>query len=68
MVNVLAVAVVYCVDELQEDSACGVVLADVVATFGNVGEKVAFRAVLQDDIYAIDFLDDLVHRDNVGMC
>lgn len=68
MIDALAVAVVYCVDELHEDSAGGVVVVNVLASFGDVGEEVTFRAVLQDNIYAIDFFDDLLHSDDVGVC
>lgn len=68
MIDVLAVTVVYCVDELHKDSACGIVLANVITTFGNVCEEVAFWAVFQDDICAVNFLNDLMHRDDVGVC
>jgi len=47
------------VEELEENSPGQLVVANVVASLGDISEEVTFRAVLHDDERAIRGLDDL---------
>jgi len=62
------VAVLNSVEELQEDTLGQDVVAYKVAMLGNVGEEVTLRAILDNDISAVDGMQDLDEVDHVWVC
>lgn len=67
VVDAELVAVLNGVEDLEEDLLGHEVVANVLATLGDVEEQVTLGAVLHDDVHAVDILDDLVHGDDVGV-
>lgn len=68
MVNAQPVAVLHGIQDLEEGSLDQRIITYVSAPFGNVGEEVTFRAVLQNYKGAIRVIHNLEHRHYVGMC
>ena len=62
MVDVLRVAVVDSIQDLQEDRLGQAVVADIAAAFGDVGKEIAVGAVLDDDKGAVGRVHDLDER------
>lgn len=67
MVDAQAVAVVDGVEDLEEDAANEVVVAEVLLTLCDHAKEVAFLAEGQDHVDDGVLLDDVVQRDDVGM-
>lgn len=55
------------IQDLKEGLFGKFILTDVTTALGDVEEKISFRAVLQDDVDAVGVVDDLQHRDDVGV-
>lgn len=64
MVNALIMAKLDGTQDLHEDLSRLCVVLDVVAFLGDLGEQVAFRAVLENNESAIPVVNDLVHGNN----
>lgn len=67
MVDAQLVAVLDSVENLQESLLGKQVVANIVTTLGDVEKQVAFGAVLQNNVDAVDIVHDLVNRYDVAM-
>ena len=63
----MGMAVPYGIHNLEEDAAGFSVLTHILALLSDLGEQIAFRAVLQDNKGAILGLEDLLHGNNIRM-
>ncbi|KAF3918347.1 hypothetical protein ABW21_db0207770 [Orbilia brochopaga] len=68
VIDTHGVAVLDGVQQLQEDSPRQHVVPHIVAVLGDVCEQVTFGAVLDNDICAVDGMQDLDQVDHVRVC
>jgi hypothetical protein len=65
MVNPRVVAVLYSVQDLEENALGRIVITNVLATFGYIVEQIPFGTELQDNINAVWNIDYLEHGHHV---
>lgn len=63
----IGMAVADGIHDLEEDMLGLCILSQIITLFGDLGEQVAFWAILKDDKSAIIRFEDLLHGHNVGM-
>lgn len=68
MVDSQTVAVLNGIQDLEKCLAHKSVIANVPTPFGNVREKVSFRAIFQDNIGTFRIINNLEHGHYVRMC
>jgi len=61
------VAVFNGIQYLQENSLGKIVVPDILTTFSDVEKQVTLRAIFQNDIDAVRVVNNLEHRDHVGV-
>jgi len=61
------VAVLDSIEDLEEDAASEGIVTQIPLLLGNLGEEVALRAELEDDVCALRRIQNLQHRDDVGV-
>ena len=67
MEDTSGVAVLDSIKDLKENSSSLVVVSNVVAILSDLGEQVALRTVLQNNESAVGRVQDLLHRNHVGV-
>lgn len=67
MENPEAVAVFYGIQDLKEDPLGKLILTHVLVALRDVVEQVSLRAVFQNNVNAVWIVDNLQHRDHVGV-
>jgi hypothetical protein len=61
------VAVLYGIQDLEENTPGKFVIANVLSSFGDVGKEISLRAIFNDNICAVRSVHDLHQRDDIGM-